>query len=95
METLTLHPDLMNPLLDSGDHIHPNPTGYAAMGNSINLAIFESISEWAPAKKYEPRQVKGHSPLRGEAARQRRPDGSNGPIALAPHQRWRTEREQR
>ena len=44
-------PDLINPVYDCGDHIHPNPTGYAAMGNSINLAIFENIAEWAPGKK--------------------------------------------
>ncbi len=33
-----------------GDRIHPNPVGYAVMGESIDLAIFENISEWAPSE---------------------------------------------
>lgn len=28
------------PAYDSGDHLHPNDTGYAAMGNSIDLRLF-------------------------------------------------------
>jgi lysophospholipase L1-like esterase len=44
------NPDLINPLYDLGDHIHPNPLGYEVMGSSIDLAIFESISEWAVAR---------------------------------------------
>ncbi len=44
------NPNLINPLYDSGDHIHPNPAGYAVMGNAINLEIFENIAEWAVAK---------------------------------------------
>lgn len=34
-------PDRINPLYDSGDHIHPNPAGYALMGESIDLTIFD------------------------------------------------------
>lgn len=45
------NPGLMSPSLDSGDHIHPNPTGYAATGNSIELAIFENVAEWAGARR--------------------------------------------
>jgi len=45
-------PDLINPLYDSGDHIHPNPAGYAVMGESIDLAIFENIAEWAVGGKH-------------------------------------------
>ncbi len=41
------NPDLINPIYDLGDHIHPNPTGYAVMGNAIDLAIFKSIAAWA------------------------------------------------
>jgi lysophospholipase L1-like esterase len=44
------NPDLINPLYDSGDHIHPNPTGYAAMGNAIALTLFENIAEWAASR---------------------------------------------
>ena len=34
------HPTQMLPAYDSGDHLHPNDAGYAAMGNSINLELF-------------------------------------------------------
>lgn len=34
-------PDLMNPLLDFGDHIHPNPFGYFLMGRAVELKLFE------------------------------------------------------
>jgi lysophospholipase L1-like esterase len=34
-------PDLMNPRLDFGDHIHPNPYGYFLMGRAVNEKLFE------------------------------------------------------
>ena len=34
-------PDLMNPVLDLGDHIHPNPFGYFLMGQAVELKMFE------------------------------------------------------
>lgn len=34
-------PAHIRPAFDSGDHLHPNDAGYAAMGNSIDLALFE------------------------------------------------------
>lgn len=34
------HPDRLNPAYDSGDHLHPSPDGYAAMGDAIPLSIF-------------------------------------------------------
>jgi len=34
-------PDLMNPALDFGDHIHPNPFGYFLMGQAVELKLFE------------------------------------------------------
>jgi lysophospholipase L1-like esterase len=37
-----LHPDHLQPQFDSGDHLHPSPTGYAAMADAIPLAIFGS-----------------------------------------------------
>jgi lysophospholipase L1-like esterase len=42
-----VNPDLMNPLYDLGDHIHPNPAGYAVMGEAIDPALFDSVAEWA------------------------------------------------
>jgi lysophospholipase L1-like esterase len=35
-------PNRLLPGLDSGDHLHPSPAGYAAMANSIQLSIFRS-----------------------------------------------------
>ena len=34
-------PDRMLPALDSGDHLHPGPPGYKAIGDSIPLSLFE------------------------------------------------------
>jgi lysophospholipase L1-like esterase len=33
-------PTKLLPAYDSGDHLHPNDAGYAAMGNSIDLRLF-------------------------------------------------------
>lgn len=35
------HPTRMLPLYDSGDHLHPNDAGYAAMANAIDLKLFK------------------------------------------------------
>jgi lysophospholipase L1-like esterase len=32
-------PDIMNPIYDSGDHLHPNDAGYIKMGQAINLRM--------------------------------------------------------
>lgn len=34
------HPDRLLPAFDSGDHLHPSPTGYRAMGNAVPLSLF-------------------------------------------------------
>ena len=34
------HPDRLLPAYDSGDHLHPSPAGYKAMGNAIQLDLF-------------------------------------------------------
>ncbi|HZC44367.1 MAG TPA: SGNH/GDSL hydrolase family protein [Acidobacteriaceae bacterium] len=34
------HPDRLLPAYDSGDHLHPSPTGYRAMANAIPLSLF-------------------------------------------------------
>jgi lysophospholipase L1-like esterase len=38
------HPDRLRPSLDSGDHLHPSPAGYEAMGGAIPLTLFGSGS---------------------------------------------------
>lgn len=35
------HPDRLLPTFDCGDHLHPSPAGYKAMGEAIPLALFE------------------------------------------------------
>jgi lysophospholipase L1-like esterase len=34
------HPDQLLPVYDCGDHLHPSPAGYKAMGNAIPLNLF-------------------------------------------------------
>jgi lysophospholipase L1-like esterase len=34
------HPDHLNPIYDSGDHLHPSAAGYRAMGELIPLSLF-------------------------------------------------------
>jgi lysophospholipase L1-like esterase len=34
------HPDRMLPAYDGGDHLHPGDTGYKAMGEAIDLSLF-------------------------------------------------------
>jgi lysophospholipase L1-like esterase len=34
------HPDQLLPAYDCGDHLHPSPAGYKAMGNAIPLNLF-------------------------------------------------------
>jgi len=34
------HPDHLLPALDCGDHLHPSPAGYKAMGEAIPLKLF-------------------------------------------------------
>jgi len=44
------NPSKLLPLYDSGDHLHPNDAGYLAMGNAIDLTLFET-GHSAPAAK--------------------------------------------
>ena len=37
-------PSRIAPQFDSGDHLHPSPAGYRAMGESIPLTLFEGLS---------------------------------------------------
>ena len=34
------HPDQLLPVYDCGDHLHPSPAGYKAMGDAIPLSLF-------------------------------------------------------
>jgi lysophospholipase L1-like esterase len=34
------HPDTMLPAYDSGDHLHPGPAGYKAMGDAVPTSLF-------------------------------------------------------
>jgi lysophospholipase L1-like esterase len=34
------HPDRLSPAYDSGDHLHPSPAGYRAMGEAVPLDLF-------------------------------------------------------
>lgn len=35
------HPDRMLPAYDCGDHLHPGPAGYKAMGDAVSLSLFK------------------------------------------------------
>ena len=35
------HPDQLLPAFDCGDHLHPSPAGYKAMGDAIPLTLFQ------------------------------------------------------
>jgi lysophospholipase L1-like esterase len=35
------HPERLLPAFDSGDHLHPSPAGYAAMGAAVPLSLFD------------------------------------------------------
>jgi lysophospholipase L1-like esterase len=48
------NPDRLLPQFDSGDHLHPSPAGYAAMGNAIPVTIF--AAEENPAQSKPPVQ---------------------------------------
>ncbi|MBN4683678.1 SGNH/GDSL hydrolase family protein, partial [Pandoraea nosoerga] len=36
-------PQNLLPVFDSGDHLHPNDAGYAAMANAVNLSTLRSV----------------------------------------------------
>jgi len=38
------NPEHLLPAFDSGDHLHPSPAGYAAMGNAVPLALLGSAA---------------------------------------------------
>ena len=36
-------PDHLLPAFDCGDHLHPSPAGYRAMGEGIPLTLFQPV----------------------------------------------------
>lgn len=36
---------VLNPLYDSGDHLHPNPLGYEVMADAVDLGLFEKFQD--------------------------------------------------
>jgi lysophospholipase L1-like esterase len=42
------HPDRLLAAFDSGDHLHPSPSGYAAMAGAIPLSLFHSVGSPQP-----------------------------------------------
>jgi lysophospholipase L1-like esterase len=42
------HPNQFLPAYDSGDHLHPNDAGYAAIANAVNLDIFRQPTPLPP-----------------------------------------------
>jgi len=57
------HPERLLPALDSGDHLHPSPSGYAAMANAVPLSLFEKSSAPAPKIAITFDDLPVHGPL--------------------------------
>jgi lysophospholipase L1-like esterase len=57
------HPDRLLPAYDSGDHLHPSPAGYAAMGNAVRLSLFESAPDGLSPFAISPDDLPAHGPL--------------------------------
>ncbi len=48
------HPDHLRPDYDSGDHLHPNPAGYRAMGEAVPVVLFEPVVTTVPQAAPKP-----------------------------------------
>jgi lysophospholipase L1-like esterase len=57
------HPERLLNAFDSGDHLHPSPTGYAAMANGIALSLFGKASLPAPKIAITFDDLPAHGPL--------------------------------
>jgi lysophospholipase L1-like esterase len=58
------HPDQLLPAFDSGDHLHPSPLGYRAMGNAVPLSLFTPAPAGnAPAIALTFDDMPAHGPL--------------------------------
>jgi lysophospholipase L1-like esterase/peptidoglycan/xylan/chitin deacetylase (PgdA/CDA1 family) len=59
------HPERLLPLFDFGDHLHPSPAGYAAMGEAVPLSLFGgSAPAAAPSNQPGPGTADLHPDLR-------------------------------
>ena len=38
-------PDYLDPAVDCGDHLHPNPTGYMRMGELVPRDLFRQLNQ--------------------------------------------------
>lgn len=54
------HPDTLLPADDFGDHLHPSPAGYAAMGRAIPLGLF-TLPAQAESASSTPTSFHAHS----------------------------------
>jgi lysophospholipase L1-like esterase len=50
------NPNKMKPEFDSGDHLHPNNTGYKAMAGAIDLSLFSDAGNKAAKKALKPQK---------------------------------------
>jgi hypothetical protein len=56
------HPARMLPIYDCGDHLHPSDLGYNAMGDAIDLALFDRRAIFETRKAVDPSGVLDHPP---------------------------------
>jgi lysophospholipase L1-like esterase len=57
------HPERLLPAVDSGDHLHPSPAGYAAMAQGVPLSLFVPSAEPAPKIAITFDDLPAHGPL--------------------------------
>jgi len=57
------NPEHFLPACDSGDHLHPGPAGYAAMGRGIPLSLFAPSTGPAPRIAFTFDDLPAHGPL--------------------------------
>jgi lysophospholipase L1-like esterase len=57
------HPERLLPAFDSGDHLHPSPSGYAAMAEGVPLSLFVPSAEPAPKIAITFDDLPAHGPL--------------------------------
>jgi len=57
------HPERLLPTFDSGDHLHPSPAGYAAMGEAVPVSLFTPSADSAPKMAITFDDLPAHGPL--------------------------------
>jgi lysophospholipase L1-like esterase len=56
-------PEQLLPAFDTGDHLHPSPAGYAAMGQAVPPSLFTQSAEPAPQIAITFDDLPAHGPL--------------------------------